>query len=83
MRAISYTAARSNLASTMKQVCEDHDPVIVTRQNAESVIIMSLEDYESLKETAYLLRGPKNVKRLLESIEQLESGEGTQRDLID
>ena len=83
MRAISYTAARSNLASTMKKVCEDHDPVIVTRQNAESVIIMSLEDYESLKETAYLLRGPKNVKRLLESIKQLESGEGTQRDLID
>ena len=83
MRAISYTAARNNLASTMKKVCEDHDPVIVTRKNSESVIIMSLDDYESLKETAYLLQSPKNVKRLLESIEQLESGKGQERELID
>ena len=81
MLAILYTAARKNLASTMKKVCDDHDPVIVTRKNSESVIIMSLEDYESLKETAHLLRSPKNVKRLLESIEQLESGNGVQREL--
>lgn len=81
MRAISYTAARNNLASTMKKVCDDHDPVIVTRKNSESVIIMSLEDYESLKETTHLLRSPKNVRRLLESIEQLESGNGVQRKL--
>ncbi len=83
MRAISYTAARNSLANTMKQVCDDHDPVIVTRKNNESVIIMSLEDYESLKETAYLLQSPKNVKRLLESIEELESGKGIQRELIE
>lgn len=83
MRAISYTAARNNLAGTMKQVCDDHDPVIVTRKNNESVIMMSLEDYESLKETAYLLQSPKNVKRLLKSIEELESGQGQQRDLVE
>ena len=83
MRAISYTAARNNLASTMKKVCEDHDPVIVTRKNADSVIIMSFDDYESLTETAYLTNSPKNIKRLLESIEQLESGKGVEKELIE
>jgi antitoxin YefM len=83
MRAISYTAARRNLATTMKNVCDDHDPIIVTRKNEDAVIIMSLEDYESLQETAYLSQSPKNIKRLLESIEQLESGKGTQRELIE
>ena len=83
MRTISYTAARNNLATTIKKVCEDHDPVIVTRKNEDAVVIMSLEDYESLQETAYLSRSPKNIKRLLESIEQLESGRGVQRDLAE
>jgi len=83
MRAISYTAARNNLAGTMKKVCEDHEPVIVTRKNNEAVIMMSLEDYESLTETAYLLQSPKNAKRLIESIEELEAGKGTQRELVE
>ena len=67
----------------MRQVCEDHDPVIVTRKNNDSVIIMSLEDFEALTETAFLLRSPKNLRRLLESIEQLESGGGTPRDIVE
>ena len=83
MRAISYTAARSNLANTMKRVCDDHDPIIITRKNEDSVILMSLEDYESLTETAYLTNSPKNVKRLLESIEQLESGKGVEKELVE
>ncbi|MCG8642496.1 MAG: YoeB-YefM toxin-antitoxin system antitoxin YefM [Desulfobacterales bacterium] len=83
MRAISYTTARNNLASTMKQVCEDHDPIIVTRKNNESVIIMSLEDYESLNETAYLMQSPKNAKRLIDSIEELKAGKGKERDLLE
>ena len=83
MRAISYTAARKNLASTMKEVCEDHAPVIVTRSNAESVVIMSREDYEALMETAYLMRSPKNASRLMESIEELEAGKGTQREIAE
>ena len=81
MEAISYTNARSNLAKTMEKVCDDHDPVIVTRQNERSVVIMSLEDYQAFEETAYLLRSPKNARRLLESIVQLESGGGTERTL--
>jgi antitoxin YefM len=83
MKAISYTAARQNLAKTMESVCKDHAPVIVTRKSTDSVVIMSLEDYESLAETAYLLRSPKNTRRLMESVVQLEDGKGTERELLD
>ena len=83
MEAITYTAARQNLAKTMEKVCKDRAPIIVTRKSSDSVVIMSLEDYEALEETAYLLRSPKNAQRLIESIAQLEKGEGTNRELID
>lgn len=83
MRAITYTAARQNLAKTMEKVCKDHAPVIVTRKTAESVVIISMEDYEALEETAYLLRSPKNTRRLIESISQLEDGGGKERELSD
>ncbi|MFZ2634494.1 MAG: type II toxin-antitoxin system prevent-host-death family antitoxin [Desulfosalsimonadaceae bacterium] len=83
MEAITYTAARQNLAKTMDKVCMDHSPVIVTRKSLNSVVIMSLEDFEALEETAYLLRSPKNARRLLESIAQLESGKGLEKELIE
>ena len=75
MKAITYTAARENLAATMNQVCDDHDPVIITRKRDQAVVMVSLEDYESLQETAYLLRSPKNARRLSEGIAQLEKGQ--------
>ncbi|MEX0731088.1 MAG: type II toxin-antitoxin system prevent-host-death family antitoxin [Aquisalimonadaceae bacterium] len=81
MDAISYTAARSNLAKTMEKVCEDHAPVIITRKKAPAVVMMSLEDFEALQETAYLLRAPDNARRLLESIAQLERRDGEERSL--
>ena len=81
MKAITYTAARQNLAKTMEKVCKDHAPIIVTRKTTDSVVIMSLEDYEALEETAYLLRSPKNTRRLIESIAQLEEGKGLERAL--
>ena len=83
MDAISYTRARSNLAKTMEKVCDDHDPVIITRKSAGSVVMISLEDYQALEETAYLLRSPKNAKRLVESIAEFETGGGTERDIIE
>jgi antitoxin YefM len=83
MEAITYTAARKNLAKTMEKVCEDHSPVIITRQKSDSVVLMSLSDFQALEETAYLLRSPKNARRLIEAIAQLGSGEGTERELID
>ncbi len=76
MKAISYTAARENLATTMDQVCDDHDPVIITRNREQAVVMLSLADYESLQETAYLLRSPANARRLLESINELAKGNG-------
>ena len=82
MDTISYTYARKNLAQTMNQVCEDHDPVIITRRNKKAIVMMSIEDYESLNETAYLLRSPRNARRLMESIDELESGMGKERDLV-
>ena len=81
MKAISYTAARSNLAKTMESICNDHEPVIITRKNESSVVMLSLEDYEALEETAYLLRSPKNMKRLIESISELEDGKGLTKEL--
>jgi antitoxin YefM len=83
MKAITYTAARQNLAKTMENVCKDHAPIIVTRKTTDSVVIMSLDDYEALEETAYLLRSPKNTRRLIESIAQLEEGQGSERELSD
>lgn len=83
MDAITYTAARSSLAKTMDKVCEDHAPVIITRNKSSSVVMMSLEDYEALQETAYLLRAPRNARRLLESIAELEEGKGEERDLLE
>lgn len=82
MRAISYTSVRSNLAKTMKKVCDDHDPVIITRQNNEAVVMISIEDYEALKETSYLLQSPRNAQRLLESIEELERGNGKEHEML-
>jgi antitoxin YefM len=83
MNAISYTAARGKLANTMNKVCENHDPVMITRRNAQSVVMLSLEDYEALNETNYLLQSPKNAKRLLSSIKQLNEGKGKERELLE
>jgi antitoxin YefM len=81
MQSITYTAARENLASTMDQVCRDHAPVVITRNRDQSVVMLSLEDYASLEETAYLLRSPANAKRLIGAIEALEAGKGVVRKL--
>lgn len=82
MDAIAYSHARSHLAKTMEKVCDDHAPVIITRKNQRSVVMISLEDYQALEETAYLLRSPKNARRLLESVAELESGGGMERELV-
>ena len=76
MKTITYTAARENLASTMQQVCDDHDPVIVTRRRDQAVVMMSIDDFTALEETAYLLRSPKNARRLRNAVDQLRAGNG-------
>lgn len=81
MKSITYTAARENLASTINRVCEDQAPIVITRNRDQAVVMLSLAEYESLQETAYLLRSPANAKRLLKSIESLERGKGMRKKL--
>lgn len=83
MDAIPYARLRANLAGEMDRVCEDHAPLIVTRKSSASVVMISLEDYEALEETSYLLRSPKSARRLLESIAELEAGSGAERKLAE
>jgi antitoxin YefM len=81
MKSITYTAARENLATTINRVCEDNAPVVITRNRDQAVVMLSLAEYESLQETAHLLRSPANAKRLLKSIESLERGKGFRKKL--
>lgn len=83
MDTVTYSTARANLADTMDRVCEDHEPIIITRNGEQAVVMMSLEDFKALEETSYLLRSPKNARRLLESIATLESGKGHARNLAE
>jgi len=83
MRTMTYSESRARYAATLSAVTDDREEVVITRAGHEPVVIVSLDDYESLKETAYLLRSPANARRLLGSIERLESGQGTERDLAE
>ncbi|OCQ52824.1 Antitoxin YefM [Photorhabdus australis subsp. thailandensis] len=83
MRTISYSEARQNLSATMVKTVEDHAPILITRQNGESCVLISLEEYNSLEETAYLLRSPVNARRLSDSIESLKAGRGIEKDIIE
>lgn len=83
MDAITYTAARAQLASNMNRVCENHEPLIITRNSQQSVVMLSLADYQSLEETAYLLRSPNNAKRLMDAVVELNSGQGMERTLTE
>ncbi|EGJ33156.1 PhdYefM prevent-host-death family protein [Moorena producens 3L] len=83
MQSISYTSARGNLAKTMEKVCQDHAPVAITRKGEGAVVMISMEDYQSLEETAYLLRSPKNAQRLISAVAELEAGKGSEKELIE
>jgi antitoxin YefM len=83
MQSMSYTSARSNLAKTMEKVCQDHAPVAITRKGEGAVVMISMEDYQSLEETAYLLRSPQNAQRLMAAIHDLEDNKGKEQELIE
>ncbi|MBU0455625.1 MAG: type II toxin-antitoxin system prevent-host-death family antitoxin [Pseudomonadota bacterium] len=83
MKAISYSSARENLVNTMEDVCDNHEPLIITRKKSRSVVMMSLEDYNAIEETAYLLRSPVNAARLRKSIQQSEQGKWRKENLIE
>lgn len=71
---MSYTTFRSKLAQKMKEICDNHLGLIVTRKNHETVVVISLEDYRAMEETAYLLKSPANAKELMESVEEVKQG---------
>jgi antitoxin YefM len=68
MAHVSYTQLRNNLASYMDEVCDGRAPLVVTRQNARSVVLISEQDYDGLMETVHLLNSPANAERLLRAI---------------
>ena len=74
VKSITYSAARENLASTINRVCEDQAPIVITRNRDQAVVMLSLAEYESLQETAYLLRSPANARRLLDSLDAAKRG---------
>ena len=83
MRTMTYSESRARYAEVLTSVVEDREEVVITRAGHEPVVIVSLDDYQSLKESAYLLRSPENARRLLTAIDRLESGGGTVRDLVE
>ena len=83
MKTMSYSESRARYAEVLDSVVNDREEVVITRSGHEPAVIVSLADYESLKETAYLLRSPANARRLLASIDELESGKGVLRDLAE
>jgi len=80
---MTYSESRARYAETLNAVVDDREEVVITRAGHDPVVIVSLDDYESLKETAYLLRSPENARQLLMSIDRLEAGGGTARDLTE
>ena len=83
MNVKSYTHVRQHLAEVMDEVCEQRAPVVVTRQGADSVVMMSLDEFRALEETLHLLRSPRNADRLLRSIADADAGRLVERDLSD
>ncbi|HPJ20606.1 MAG: type II toxin-antitoxin system prevent-host-death family antitoxin [Actinobacteria bacterium] len=83
MKTMSYTESRARYAEVLDSVVNDREEVVITRAGHEPVVMVSLADFESLRETAYLLRSPANARRLLDAMERLEAGEGQERGLLD
>ena len=82
MRTMSYTESSARYAQVLDDVVNDCEEVVITRAGHEPAVILSLAEYESLRETAYLMRSPANARRLRESIERLDADRGTPHDLV-
>ena len=83
MAHVSYTELRSHLATYMDEVCDSRVPLLVTRQNARSVVMIAEDEYEAIMETLHLLRSPANAARLLRSIEEADAGSLSEHDPVE
>jgi antitoxin YefM len=83
MQAVTYSKARTHFAAMLDKVNDDHAPVLIARQHGKLAVLMSLEDFSSWEETAYLLRSPANARRLKGAIDRLNQGHGIARDVSD
>ncbi|MGI1849006.1 type II toxin-antitoxin system Phd/YefM family antitoxin [Rhodococcus sp. SJ] len=83
MRTMSYSESCARYAEVLDSVVNDREEIVITRSGHEPVVIVSLADFESLRETAYLTRSPANARRLLDAMERFEVGEGQVHELID
>ena len=81
MKILTFSEARAGLKAVMDDVCTDNSPTVITRQSGEPVVMLSLADFNSIEETLYLLRSPKNASRLLDSFEQMKAGKARIREL--
>ena len=82
MKTVSYTALRGNLARALDQVHEDREPLVITRRKGASTVLLALEEYESLEETAYLLRNPANAAHLRRGLAQAKARKTRRRKLL-
>jgi antitoxin YefM len=82
MNILTFSEARASLKTVMDDVCKDHIPTVVTRVNGEHVVMLSLDDFNSMEETMHLLGSENNARRLRESIAQLKAGKAEIRELI-
>ena len=76
MSSVTYTEARENLASIWDKTVTSREPVVISRRGTESVVMLPLEEWEGVTETAHLLRSPANARRLLSALLRAEQGEG-------
>jgi antitoxin YefM len=83
VKTMSYTESRAKYAEVLDSVVEDREEVVITRAGHDPVVIVALADFESMRETAYLMRSPTNARRLLDAMERLEAGDGVPHDLVD
>ena len=83
MDTMSYSNFRQNLARSLDQVNDNHKPILITRQNGKPAVLMSLEDFHSYEETAYLMASPKNAERLNQAINEIEVGKKINKGMIE
>ena len=83
MENILYSNLRKNLASMLDKVNNDHRPMLITRQKGEPAVLMSLKDFQAYEETMYLMKSPKNMRRLDKSIQEINQHKTFRKELID